>query len=111
MIGTSHSEIKAFHLVKDNQTNQSKGYAFFEFKDSSLTERAITSLHGMSYAGRQLTCKRSQQSNNGGGNNNNNSNKGQGGNNNNNNNNGGGNNQRNNNRNNNGNNNNHNNGN
>ncbi|KAL4441794.1 hypothetical protein ABPG74_008791 [Tetrahymena malaccensis] len=53
-------EIKAFHLVKDNQTNQSKGYAFFEFKDPSLTENCIETLHGMQYAGRTLTCKRSQ---------------------------------------------------
>lgn len=62
------SEIKAFHLVKDNQTNQSKGYAFFEFKDHSLTEKCIETLNGMQYAGRNLTCKRSQTGGGGGGN-------------------------------------------
>lgn len=41
-----HGELKAFHLVKDNLTNESKGFAFFEYKDPSITDLVIKALNG-----------------------------------------------------------------
>ncbi|KRX00556.1 hypothetical protein PPERSA_04577 [Pseudocohnilembus persalinus] len=53
-----HGELKAFHLVKDNNTNESKGYAFLEYKDPSVTDLVIKSLNECQFCNRTLTCKR-----------------------------------------------------
>ncbi|KAI0426660.1 hypothetical protein F5Y09DRAFT_318341 [Xylaria sp. FL1042] len=40
-------ELKAFILVKDNGTEESRGIAFCEFVDPSITDIAVQGLHGM----------------------------------------------------------------
>ncbi|KAI0911617.1 hypothetical protein F4824DRAFT_130238 [Ustulina deusta] len=40
-------ELKAFVLVKDNGTEESRGVAFCEFVDPSITDIAVQGLHGM----------------------------------------------------------------
>ncbi|KAI0817914.1 hypothetical protein GGR55DRAFT_673743 [Xylaria sp. FL0064] len=40
-------ELKAFVLVKDNGTEESRGIAFCEFVDPSITDIAVQGLHGM----------------------------------------------------------------
>jgi len=39
--------IKAFHLVKENGSKNSKGYAFVEYKDHSKTAECVAGLNGM----------------------------------------------------------------
>lgn len=36
----SFGQLKAFNLVKDSATGLSKGYAFCEYADSSITDQA-----------------------------------------------------------------------
>jgi splicing factor U2AF subunit len=50
--------LKGFNLVKDNVTGLSKGYAFCEFVDSTLTDQVITGLNGMEIGGKNLTVQR-----------------------------------------------------
>jgi len=40
-------QLKAFNLVTDQNTGLSKGYAFAEYLDTSLTDQAISGLNGM----------------------------------------------------------------
>lgn len=51
-------DLKSFHLVKDNKTNDSKGFGFFELNDESQIENCVNSLNGSNFYGRTLTCKR-----------------------------------------------------
>ena len=51
-------ELKAFHLVKDNQTNVSKGYAFFEYLDPNVTDRACRALNNKDFGGKTLLVQR-----------------------------------------------------
>jgi splicing factor U2AF subunit len=44
---SSFGQLKAFNLVVDQNTGLSKGYAFCEYLDSSLTDQAIAGLNGM----------------------------------------------------------------
>lgn len=55
---TSYSPLKAFHLVKDQQTGVSKGFCFFEYADSNVTQDAITGLNGIALGDRTLTVRR-----------------------------------------------------
>uniref|UniRef100_A0AC35U8V4 Splicing factor U2AF subunit n=1 Tax=Rhabditophanes sp. KR3021 TaxID=114890 RepID=A0AC35U8V4_9BILA len=56
--------LKAFNLVKDNKTNLSKGYAFCEYADPSVTDPAINGLNGMELEDKklvvQLSCANSR---------------------------------------------------
>lgn len=51
-------ELKAFILVKDNGTEESRGVAFCEFVDPSITDIAIQGLHGMVIGEKNLKVRK-----------------------------------------------------
>ncbi|XP_059536742.1 splicing factor U2AF 65 kDa subunit-like [Myotis daubentonii] len=55
---TSFGPLKAFHLVKDGATGLSKGYAFCEYVDISVTDQAVAGLNGMQLGDRTLQVQR-----------------------------------------------------
>ncbi|TKR75716.1 hypothetical protein L596_016969 [Steinernema carpocapsae] len=64
---SSFGQLKAFNLVMDQQTGQSKGYAFAEYLDPTLTDQAIAGLNGMQLGDKklvvQLSCAGNRQTN------------------------------------------------
>ncbi|KAI0727520.1 hypothetical protein C8Q72DRAFT_441448 [Fomitopsis betulina] len=54
----SFGELKAFNLVRDNGNGPSKGFAFFEYVDESVTDVAIQSLSGMELGDKYLVVQR-----------------------------------------------------
>ncbi|KIK60395.1 hypothetical protein GYMLUDRAFT_606046 [Collybiopsis luxurians FD-317 M1] len=54
----SFGELKAFNLVRENGNGPSKGFAFFEYVDASVTETAIQALNGMELGDRYLVVQR-----------------------------------------------------
>ncbi|CAF3286300.1 unnamed protein product [Rotaria socialis] len=50
----SFGPLKAFNLVKDGATGLSKGYAFCEYNEPSVTEPAIQGLNGMQLGDKKL---------------------------------------------------------
>ncbi|KAL0569321.1 hypothetical protein V5O48_012654 [Marasmius crinis-equi] len=54
----SFGELKAFNLVRENGNGPSKGFAFFEYVDDSVTDVAIQSLNGMELGDRYLVVQR-----------------------------------------------------
>jgi len=54
----SFGELKAFNLVKDSSTGTSKGFAFFEYVDPSVTDIATQGLNGMELGDRFLVVQR-----------------------------------------------------
>lgn len=63
---SSFGQLKAFNLVVDQATGISKGYAFCEYLDTSLTDQAISGLNGMQLGESkllvQLSCANSRSS-------------------------------------------------
>lgn len=55
---TSFGQLKAFNLVKDLTTGLSKGYAFAEYLDGSITDQAIAGLNGMQLGDKKLIVQR-----------------------------------------------------
>lgn len=55
---TAFGPLKAFNLVKDTATGNSKGYAFFEYLDASVTDRACQGLNGMKLGDKTLLVQR-----------------------------------------------------
>jgi len=55
---TAFGPLKAFNLVKDSTTGNSKGYAFFEYLDASVTDRACQGLNGMKLGDKSLLVQR-----------------------------------------------------
>eukprot|EP01083_Nonionella_stella_P066236 174225_1 len=55
---TTYGPLKAFHMVKDTQTGMSKGFCFFEYQSGTVTEDAVTGLHGIQIGDRTLTVRR-----------------------------------------------------
>ncbi|KAI2644682.1 Splicing factor U2AF 65 kDa subunit [Labeo rohita] len=55
---TSFGPLKAFNLVKDSATSLSKGYAFCEYVDISVTDQAVAGLHGMQLGDKKLIVQR-----------------------------------------------------
>ncbi|KAI6230305.1 Splicing factor U2AF subunit [Aphelenchoides fujianensis] len=51
---SSFGQLKAFNLVTDAQTGMSKGYAFCEYLDTTLTDQAIAGLNGMQLGDNKL---------------------------------------------------------
>ncbi|KAL1918440.1 uncharacterized protein VTP21DRAFT_3100 [Calcarisporiella thermophila] len=51
-------ELRAFHLVKDVSTGQSKGFAFCEFADPNITDIACQGLNQMELGDRKLVVQR-----------------------------------------------------
>lgn len=54
----SFGQLKAFNLVKDSATGLSKGYAFCEYADNSITDQAIDGLNGMQLGDKRLIVQR-----------------------------------------------------
>ncbi len=55
---TAFGDLKAFNLVRDPASGASKGFAFFEYVDSTLTERVCVELNGFELGDRKLICQR-----------------------------------------------------
>ncbi|XP_045592873.2 splicing factor U2AF 50 kDa subunit isoform X1 [Procambarus clarkii] len=55
---TSFGQLRAFNLVKDSGTGLSKGFAFCEYADVSLTDQAIHGLNGMQLGDKKLVLQR-----------------------------------------------------
>lgn len=55
---TSFGALKSFNLVKDIASAVSKGYAFAEYSDVSLTDQAIAGLNGMQLGDKKLIVQR-----------------------------------------------------
>ncbi|KAK9901213.1 hypothetical protein WJX75_000532 [Coccomyxa subellipsoidea] len=53
--------LKAFNLVMDKNTGNSKGYAFCEYQDIGLTDYVIQNLNGKQIGNKFLTVKRALQ--------------------------------------------------
>lgn len=58
----SYGELAAFNLIKEPATGTSKGFAFFEYTDSSVVDAACEGLHGMQVGDKTLTVRRATQS-------------------------------------------------
>ncbi|QRV89013.1 RNA recognition motif protein [Ceratobasidium sp. AG-Ba] len=54
----SFGELKAFNLVRENGNGASKGFAFFEYVDPSVTDIATQGLNGMELGDRFLVVQR-----------------------------------------------------
>ncbi|XP_060523050.1 splicing factor U2AF 50 kDa subunit [Cylas formicarius] len=54
----SFGQLKAFNLVKDTAFGLSKGYAFAEYVDISMTDQAIAGLNGMQLGDKRLIVQR-----------------------------------------------------
>lgn len=63
----SFGELAAFNLIKEATSGLSKGFAFFEYADSSVVEAACKELHGMQVGDKTLTVRRATHSSGGGG--------------------------------------------
>lgn len=57
LLGT-FGTLRAFHLVKDRDTNTSKGYCFFEYADPNVTDGAIAGLNNIKIGDKTLTVRR-----------------------------------------------------
>ncbi|KAH8290900.1 hypothetical protein KR054_006901, partial [Drosophila jambulina] len=55
----SFGQLRGFNLIKDSVTNMSKGFAFFEYVDPTVTDQAIAGLNGMQLGERKLVVQRS----------------------------------------------------
>jgi len=51
-------QLKSFNLVRDSMTGLSKGFAFSEYADPSVTDTACASLNGMSIGDKSLIVQR-----------------------------------------------------
>jgi len=50
--------LKSFNLVKDSATGNSKGFAFFEYLDGEITDRACAGLNGMKLGEKTVLVQR-----------------------------------------------------
>ncbi|VVC26080.1 U2 snRNP auxilliary factor, large subunit, splicing factor,RNA recognition motif domain [Cinara cedri] len=55
---TSYGQLKAFNLVKDTISGLNKGYAFCEYADVTLTDRAIAGLNNMLLGDKRLIVQK-----------------------------------------------------
>ncbi|KAF8413390.1 hypothetical protein HHK36_001371 [Tetracentron sinense] len=53
-------EVSEIRLIKDNNTGESKGYAFLTFKTKDFAQKAIEEFHNKEFKGRTLRCSLSQ---------------------------------------------------
>eukprot|EP00271_Cylindrocystis_brebissonii_P002440 TRINITY_DN13060_c0_g1_i2.p1 TRINITY_DN13060_c0_g1~~TRINITY_DN13060_c0_g1_i2.p1 ORF type:complete len:494 (+),score=97.47 TRINITY_DN13060_c0_g1_i2:23-1483(+) len=58
----SFGPLRAFDLVKDRETQNSKGYGFCVYQDSSVTDIACAALNGMKMGDKVLTVRRATAS-------------------------------------------------
>lgn len=54
----SFGQLRAFNLVKDTATGLSKGYAFCEYADVTVTDQAISGLNGMQLGDKKIIIQR-----------------------------------------------------
>ncbi|KIM21985.1 hypothetical protein M408DRAFT_333111 [Serendipita vermifera MAFF 305830] len=54
----SFGELKAFNLVREHTTGQSKGFAFVEYNDPAVTDIATEGLNGMDLGDKKLVVQR-----------------------------------------------------
>lgn len=54
----SFGQLKSFNLVKDFSTGLSKGYAFAEYMDMTITDQAIAGLNGMQLGDKKIIVQR-----------------------------------------------------
>ena len=52
---SDYGQVKSATIIKDKETNRSKGFGFVEMDDSAEAEEAIENLNGMEISGRNLT--------------------------------------------------------
>jgi splicing factor U2AF subunit len=57
---SAYGPLSAFHLVREKDSQQSKGYCFFEYHETSITDEAIKGLNGLEIRGKTLTVRRAQ---------------------------------------------------
>lgn len=57
----THGRLAAFNLIKDASTGTSKGFAFFEYADSSVVDEACRNLNGTIIENKTLTVRRATQ--------------------------------------------------
>lgn len=57
----SFGPIKAFDLVRDRETGNSKGYGFVVYQDPAVTDPACAGLNGMKIGDKTLTVRRATQ--------------------------------------------------
>jgi splicing factor U2AF subunit len=62
-----YGQLKAFHLVKERDSQTSKGYCFFEYANPDISDEAIKGLNGLELRGKTLTVRRAQPRAGGGG--------------------------------------------
>lgn len=55
---TSFGQLRAFNLIRDPSTLASKGYAFCEYLDSTITDQAILGLNGFEIGDKKLIVQR-----------------------------------------------------
>ncbi|RYG67950.1 IST3 family protein, partial [archaeon] len=49
-------EVEDIHLVREQETNKSKGFAFIKYEDSRSTILAVDNFNGIKLLGRTLRC-------------------------------------------------------
>ncbi|GAC1386999.1 MAG: RNA-binding protein [Candidatus Saccharimonadales bacterium] len=49
-----HGNVVSVAIIKDRDTNQSKGFGFVEFAEASEAQAAISNLNGKEFGGRSL---------------------------------------------------------
>lgn len=57
---SAYGELKSFHLVRDQVTSVSKGFCFFEYKETDITDDAIEGLDGIEIGPKTLSVRRTQ---------------------------------------------------
>lgn len=56
-----YGRLAAFNLIKDPATGLSKGFAFFEYADPSIVDKACAGLNGTTIGDKMLTVRRATQ--------------------------------------------------
>lgn len=56
-----YGRLAAFNLIKDPSTGTSKGFAFFEYADPTVVDKACQALNGTSLQNKTLTVRRATQ--------------------------------------------------
>ncbi|CAM6002499.1 unnamed protein product [Sphagnum balticum] len=63
---SSFGQLRAFHLVRNRENGQSKGYCFFEYLDPSVSDNAISTLSTIAIGDRGLSVRRAHRGAEGG---------------------------------------------
>ncbi len=52
-----YGEVSSVKILKDRETNRSRGFGFVEMPDSAAAQQAIAALNGTNFSGRNLVVK------------------------------------------------------